>query len=65
MFTEQLPIIGSDHGFTPNRKQAIIRIHDSLLYWRMYASLHIGNVKNIILPTTYFVELTSVFYLYI
>ena len=37
--------IGSDNGLAPNRWQAIIWINGYLVYWRIYASLSLNELK--------------------
>ena len=40
----QYIIVGSDIGLAPNRRQAIIRISDGQVYWRIYTSLSELNI---------------------
>ena len=39
-------IIGSDNGLAPSRWQAIIWTNDGIVYWRIYASLGLNELKN-------------------
>ena len=38
--------IGSDNGLTPKRRQAIIWTNGSLVYWRVYVSLGLDDLKT-------------------
>ena len=39
-------IIGSDNGLVPSRWHAIIWTNDGIVYWRIYASLGLNELKN-------------------
>ena len=41
----QYSSIGSDNGFPPNRRKAIIWTNDVLGCWRIYASLVLNKLK--------------------
>ena len=44
-FSQQYSSIGSDNGFAPFMRQAIIWINDGLDYWRIYASPGLNEWK--------------------
>ena len=46
-FNLQYPIIGSDNGLAPTRRQAIIWTKDGLAYWRIYESLGLNELSGI------------------
>ena len=46
MSNEQVSSIGSDDGLAPVRRQAIIWTNDGLVYWRVYASLGLNELKT-------------------
>ena len=37
----------SDNGLVPNKRQAIIWIDDAPIYWRIHASLGLGEIKPV------------------
>ena len=39
--------IGSDNGLSPSRRQAIVWINDGLVYWRIYASLVLNQLRPV------------------
>ena len=43
--TLQYSSIGSDNGLAPSRRQAIIWINGSIVYWRIYASLGLNELR--------------------
>ena len=42
---QQYSSIGSDNGLAPSRRQAIIWTNDGLVYWHIYASLYLNQLK--------------------
>ena len=42
---KQQASISSDNGLALNRQQAIILTHDDIVYWRIYASLSLDELK--------------------
>ena len=38
--------MGSDNGLAPTRRQAIIWTNGGLVYWRIYASLGLNELKS-------------------
>ena len=41
--------IGSDNGLAPSRRNAIIWTHDGIVYRRIYASLDLHELTNVIM----------------
>ena len=41
--------IGSDNGLAPTRRLAIIWTHDGLVWWHIYASLGLNELKDAVL----------------
>ena len=46
----QYPSVGSGNGFAPIRRQAIIYTNDGLVYWSIYVSLGLSELRKV---TTY------------
>ena len=39
--------MGSDNGFSPNRREAIIWTNDGIVHWRIYASLGLNELTHL------------------
>ena len=40
------PVLGSDNGLAPNRRQAIIWTNDGVVWWRIYAFIGLNELDN-------------------
>ena len=62
-FNKEQARIGSDNSLAPNRQHVFIWTIDGLFYWRIYASLSIGDSKSALVLATSWCCQSPSFYL--